>query len=113
MAGGWKGKGSLYAGKWGDDWLASGKERGRKPRAAGREMVRWPWGECGDLKWRGGGPWLSGYGRAKAKDLRGTTAVFQKISKVGGCDSFGLIGSTVALGERRRVFRVRVFVFFL
>jgi len=38
--------------------------------------------------------------------------VFQKISKVGGCGSFGLRGSTTALGERRRVFRVRVFVFF-
>jgi hypothetical protein len=38
--------------------------------------------------------------------------VFKKISKVGGCGSFGLRGSMMAQGERRRVFRVRVFVFF-
>ena len=29
MAGGWKGKGSLCAGEWGEDRLASGKGRGR------------------------------------------------------------------------------------
>jgi hypothetical protein len=38
--------------------------------------------------------------------------VFQKISKVGGCGSFNLRGSTAAPGERKRVFRVRVFCVF-
>jgi len=37
-------------------------------------------GECGDLKWWGG-PWLSGYGRDKAKDPGGRRLCFERYQK--------------------------------
>jgi len=92
------------AGLWpaGSLWLGQREER-KKTKSCWERDGEMALGECGDLKWWGG-PWLSGYGRAKAKDPRGMAAVFQKISKVGGCSSFSSRGSIAALGERKRAF---------
>jgi hypothetical protein len=68
-------------------------------------------GECGDLKWRGGSLALWSWER-QSQGPRGTAACVSKDLKSGRLRSFNLKGSTAAPGERKRVFRVRVFCVF-